>query len=221
MSVQLNEVVTNSARMIRVRREVDQRTQAIASAAEELVASTQEIAGILAQQTQASNEVAGGIVSIAEMTGRSVKQIESIVDFLAEVDRELVRSMDEIMTMQVPDMTACRGKSDHVIWKKRLAEMIVGRVEIDPGSLADHHSCRLGKWYDALKDDAIRKHPAFRALEAPHRQVHAHGIEAARLYKRGDISGAIGEIAEVAKHSRDVLRLLDELLQAQSGRNAA
>jgi methyl-accepting chemotaxis protein len=180
----------------------------------------QEIAGILAQQTQASNEVAAGIVEISKMTGTSVRQIESVVDFLAQVDKELVQNMDEIMTMQVPDMTIHRAKSDHVIWKKRLAEMVVGRVQIDTGSLADHHSCRLGKWYDAISDESVRNHPAFRALEAPHRQVHAHGIEAARLYKKGDIAGAIAEIGEVATHSKDVLRLLDELLTAQAAKRA-
>ena len=181
----------------------------------------QEIAGILAQQTQASNEVAGGIVEIAKMTGTSVEQIESVVDFLSQADKELVKSMDDIMTMQVPDMTIHRAKSDHVIWKKRFAEMIVGRIEIEPGSLADHHSCRLGKWYDGIEDAAVRNHPAFRALEAPHREVHAHGIEAARLYKKGDITGAIEEIREVATHSKDVLRYLDELLAAQASKRAA
>lgn len=181
----------------------------------------QEIVGILAQQTQASGEVAEGITAIAQMTGQSVAQIESIVDFLARVDQELVRGMDEIMTMHIPDMTIYRAKSDHVIWKKKLAEMIVGRVRLDPDELADHHSCRLGKWYDGIADSALRDHPAFAALAAPHKAVHVHGIEAARKYKGGDISGAVAEIAEVATHSEQVLRLLDDLIASQKGNRAA
>ena len=181
----------------------------------------QEIVGILAQQTQASGEVAEGITTIAQMTGQSVAQIESIVDFLARVDQELVRGMDEIMTMHIPDMTIYRAKSDHVIWKKKLAEMIVGRVRLDPAELADHHSCRLGKWYDGIAASGLRDHPAFAALAAPHKAVHVHGIEAARKYKAGDISGAVAEIAEVATHSEQVLRLLDDLIASQKGKRAA
>ena len=44
MSVNLNEAVTRSAQMIRDTREVDNRSQTIAAAAEELVASVAEIA---------------------------------------------------------------------------------------------------------------------------------------------------------------------------------
>ncbi|MEK9672288.1 MAG: hypothetical protein VW268_07265 [Rhodospirillaceae bacterium] len=44
VSINLNEAVTKSAEMIRDTREVDSRSQAIAAAAEELVASVNEIA---------------------------------------------------------------------------------------------------------------------------------------------------------------------------------
>ena len=174
-----------------------------------------EVAGILGQQATASDEVAAGITTIAEMTSNNVSQIETIVDFLAAADEELVAVLDDLLSMQITDMTIYRAKSDHVIWKKKLAEMVVGRVRLNPDELADHHSCRLGKWYDHTKDPTIQNNPAFVAIKEPHRAVHQHGIEAARRYNNGDLDGALSEIEQVSLYSKDVLRLLDELLSSR------
>lgn len=173
----------------------------------------EEIAGILGQQTEASNEVAEGITTIAHMPAQNVAQIENIVDFLAATDEELVSSLDAMLTQQIPNMTIYRAKSDHIIWKKKLAEMIVGRARLNPDELADHHSCRLGKWYYSIEDAEIKNHRAYIEMEEPHRAVHAHGIEAAKRYQNGDLTGALSEIALVAEASKDVVRYLDELLE--------
>ncbi|MEK9672289.1 MAG: CZB domain-containing protein [Rhodospirillaceae bacterium] len=109
-------------------------------------------------------------------------------------------------------MTIYRAESDHIIWKKKLAEIMVGHARLNPIELADHHSCRLGKWYDSLKDEAIKKHPAYAATLEPHAAVHAHGIEAARLYQAGDLEDAMNEIHKVADASKDAVRHLDDLI---------
>jgi len=171
-----------------------------------------EVADILGQQTKASDEVAEGISSIAQMTSNNVHQIETIVDFLASADEEVMVVLDDLLSMQIPDMTIYRAKSDHVIWKKKLAEMIVGRTRLNPDELADHHSCRLGKWYDSTNDPSIQNSPAFAAIKEPHRAVHQHGIEAARRYNNGDLTGALSEIEHVGEYSKVVLRLLDDLI---------
>jgi methyl-accepting chemotaxis protein len=176
----------------------------------------QEISGILNQQTEASTEVTEGITAIAGMTSNNVKQIETVVDFLAETDNELVKSLDDLLDLQIPDMTIYRAISDHVIWKKKLAEMIVGRARLKADELADHHQCRLGKWYDNASDPTTIKHPAFIALEKPHKAVHDHGIAAAKLYELGDLDGAMKEINQVATYSKDVVRFLESLISDRS-----
>jgi methyl-accepting chemotaxis protein len=172
----------------------------------------EDIAHILAQQTEACDEVATGITSIAQMTSNNVAQIEAIVDYLVATDEGLVNRLDTYLGQEIPNMTIYRAKSDHIIWKKKLAEMVVGRARLNPDELADHHTCRLGKWYDNLDDPAMKNSPAFVSLASPHEQVHAHGIEAARLYQAGDIDGALREISQVADYSKEVVDKLDELL---------
>lgn len=174
-----------------------------------------EIANVLAQQTEASNEVSQGITVIAQMASKNVQSIDLVVDAMDIADKGITEDMDDVMAMQVPNATIQRAKSDHVIWKKKLAEMVIGRQALNPDELADHHNCRLGKWADAVSDPAIKDHPAMKALPGPHAKVHAHGIEAARKFQNHDLEGALAEIAQVDEPSREVLRLLDELITSK------
>jgi len=89
------------------------------------------------------------------------------------------------------------AKADHVIWKKRLADMAVGRARLNADELSDHHSCRLGKWYYGEASRPYRSHPAFAPLERPHELVHEHGKRAAKLFEKGDFAGALKEIEQV------------------------
>ena len=195
--------------------------QEMSTGVDDIAGMLDDIAETLADQSRASDEVGSGIEAIAGMTSDSVTQIEAIVSSLSQADETLSAGMDQDMNLDIPHKTVLRAKSDHVIWRKKLADMLAGRTRLAPQELADHHSCRLGRWYDSVEDPALRTHPAFAALEEPHRAVHAHGIEAARRHSAGDIDGALAEVEEVARHSHEVLRLLDSLLEDSQLREAA
>jgi len=170
-----------------------------------------EIAGILNQQTDASREIAQGISSIAAMTKQSVEQVVTISDQLDIVHALVGDELQNVSNFSFKNKVPRLAKADHVIWKKRLADMAVGRVKLKANELADHHSCRLGKWYygDASLD--CRSHDAFALLEKPHALVHQHGKQAAKLFEAGDLPGALKEIQNVEAASKDVLELLDRL----------
>jgi methyl-accepting chemotaxis protein len=170
-----------------------------------------EIASILNQQTDASREIAQGISSIATMTEQSVEQVVAISNQLDVVHALVGEELQNISNFSFENKVPRLAKADHVIWKKRLADMAVGRVKLKADELADHHSCRLGKWYygDASRD--CRSHSAFALLEKPHALVHQHGKQAAKLFEAGDLPGALKEIKHVEAASKDVLELLDKL----------
>ncbi|OEJ66856.1 methyl-accepting chemotaxis protein [Magnetovibrio blakemorei] len=171
-----------------------------------------EIANVLVRQTDASQQVSKGITEISDMAEKNVASIDKVVDAMENADKHITADMDDLMAMQVPNGTIMRAKSDHVIWKKKLAGMMKGRCTLNPDELADHHTCRLGKWYDAVTDPTLKNHPAMKALSTPHALVHKHGIEAARKFQNEDLDGAIAEIYLVQEPSAEVLRLLDELI---------
>ncbi|MBW7849634.1 MAG: CZB domain-containing protein [Rhodospirillales bacterium] len=177
---------------------------------EGVTAKMQEIATILSQQAEASTEVSQGITVIADMASHNAASISSVIETMDRSDTAITTLVADFVSQEIEDVTIHVAKSDHAIWRKRLAQMLVGRARLDPSELADHHQCRLGRWYDAVSDD-LRLHPAFAALAEPHRAVHAHGIEAARLFKQGDVDGALNEIKLVAASSQDVFSNLEKL----------
>ncbi|WP_296516560.1 methyl-accepting chemotaxis protein [Rhodopseudomonas sp.] len=170
-----------------------------------------EIASILNQQTEASREIAGGILSIATMTKRSVEQVNEISNQLDVAHALVDEELQELSHSSFANKITRLAKADHVIWKKRLCDMAVGRTKLNADELTDHHSCRLGKWYYGDASLESRNHRAFQALEKPHALVHQHGKQAAKMFQAGDLQGAIAEIQHVDVASKEVLRLLDDL----------
>jgi methyl-accepting chemotaxis protein len=170
-----------------------------------------EIAAILNQQSEASREIANGISAIAAMTEKSVGQVSDISNQLDAVHRIVGEELVDISHFEFPNKIARLAKADHVIWKKQLCDMAVGRAKLRADELSDHHSCRLGKWYYSDASQGSRGNAAFTRLEKPHALVHEHGKQAARLMQSGDLNAALKEIQCVDAASKDVLRLLDDL----------
>ncbi|WP_431306276.1 CZB domain-containing protein [Sulfuricystis multivorans] len=83
----------------------------------------------------------------------------------------------------------------------------------------DHHNCRLGKWYEeGHGKQAFAQLPAYAALEAPHRQVHA-GVQGAVAAARQDwmhdpavLAGIVERMREAEAGSREVIRLIGEMI---------
>ncbi len=178
---------------------------------DEVSQNTSQIANTLTEQKQASREVAEGIGQIAGSSTQSVQGIESIVDAMDAVDKLISAQIAKMAELEVPDKVIKLAQSDHVLWKKRLANMIIGREGLTPDELADHHTCRLGKWYDSVTEAKYKDNPVFRQLVAPHKMVHDHGIQAVKYFNEGNTEAALGQIEQVEAASKDVLRLLGEL----------
>ena len=169
-----------------------------------------EIANILNQQTEASREIAEGLSEIANETKIGVDQIKGISSQLDHAQGIAGQQLQSLSILSFGNKIPRLAKADHVMWKKRLADMAVGRISLKADELSDHHSCRLGKWYYGDASRQMRSHPAFAALETPHTEVHEHGKRAARLFEQGDLAGALKEIAQVETASAEALRLLDD-----------
>lgn len=170
-----------------------------------------EISDILQEQSQASREMAVGVSTITETSSANVAQIRETAAMMKTVDKLIGKQLELILEHEVPHKIVKIAKSDHVIWKKRLADMLIGLESLSPDELADHTSCRLGKWYYGPDAEGYRSHPAFARLEGPHQLVHKHGIESTRLFNQGDPESARKEIALVGEAPNDVLSCLDEL----------
>jgi methyl-accepting chemotaxis protein len=179
----------------------------------DVTALMQDIANHLVQQRSAAGEIAHSLEAIAQTSSKDSEAISALLDVSEKGGVQLTEMLNDLAALEIRNKVAHLAKSDHMVWRRRLAEMLVGRAKLNPNELADHHSCRLGKWYDAVTDDRFKNHPAFKAIVAPHAEVHKHGIEAARLFNAGDFERAVDTIEMIEKPSLEVQRLLDELTQ--------
>ena len=53
--------------------------------------------------------------------------------------------------------------------------------------------------------------PAFKALDRPHKEVHARGKSALQALNAGNIDTALAEVAKSGEASKEVLRLLEDV----------
>ncbi|CCQ73182.1 methyl-accepting chemotaxis protein [Magnetospira sp. QH-2] len=165
----------------------------------------------LNEQSEAMTEISGGVNQVARMANDNTAHVGTVVESVSGSEAVIADQFKALEGLEIPRYVLYRAKSDHFLWKKHLSEMMVGISRLTEAELSDHHSCRLGRWYDAV-EGLTRSDPDFIAIDRPHQQVHAKGREAARLYAEGDIDGAHTAFAEMDQASEDVVRLIDRLI---------
>ena len=167
-------------------------------------------AAAVTEQTAATEEVARSIAVILDKAKAGSDNARIAVEAVGRSEVILNQQADTLLSQDIPGGILEIAKWDHIRWKERLARMLAGEEALTEKELADHHHCRLGRWYDGA-DATMRAHPAFTALEEPHRQVHVHGKEVARLFHAGDRQGAVAAYRLMADQSRRVVELLEAL----------
>lgn len=104
-----------------------------------------------------------------------------------------------------------KAKSDHEAFVAGVLKVLDGSSDTKASDLANHHTCRLGKWYDSVSDERIRSCKAFVAIVEPHKRVHAAGRSALENYWANDELEARREAEKLKQASRDVISLLSAL----------
>ena len=171
------------------------------------------ISSILGQQKDASTEIAQSVMKVADIAETNEGVLLSMSEKLQHNnDRfsELAKSWFKADS----DRSLCEmAKIDHIFFKKRVVDAVIGRGQWRVDEVPDHHGCRLGKWYDGLTKAEYRALPAYGRLVEPHQRVHAHGRAALAAQAAGRTDVAFAEMDLLNEASLEVLDLLDELGQ--------
>jgi methyl-accepting chemotaxis protein len=171
-----------------------------------------EVASLLQQQSDAVEEISASVQANAESAHKASQHADETIAAVGQSEALINDQFAALEGRNVNNYVLHRAKSDHCLWKKRLAEMAVGLKTLTASELTDHTQCRLGKWYREVASSELARHPAYARLPAPHEAVHRNGKKAAELYANGDRAGADAAIAEMEKASLEVMKLLDELI---------
>jgi methyl-accepting chemotaxis protein len=190
---------------------VNQSIHSVGERVDSVASRMVDVSSTVSEQAQVTTEVTSNITAIVHETEKLVTNVD-LLSVAIEKSSAIVQSgLAELVQNPNAAMIVQVTKADHASFKKRVIDTVIGRGRTRGNELPDHHGCRLGKWYDAITDQQIRALPAFKALEDPHKRVHAHGIKALNLMEQGAFPDALLEAEGMNEASKDVIRLLDDL----------
>ncbi|MCK9474056.1 CZB domain-containing protein [Sulfurimonas sp.] len=106
------------------------------------------------------------------------------------------------------------AKLDHVLFKVNAYDAVFNAKDVE---LANHRSCRFGKWKNEQGRALFGATKAYGMIDAPHAKVHDNANAAIECVKSGnclaDISKVINHFKEAESASSELFKLLDEMLK--------
>ncbi|MGE5678617.1 MAG: methyl-accepting chemotaxis protein [Pseudomonadota bacterium] len=193
-------VITYNNRIFESVQKVNEEIIQIAANSEEQTAVTAE----LAQRVGESSQCAENVLTECDKTGKGIFR-------LSQLSNELRLSMlNSGNTLSQHEMLEIY-KIDHMLWKWRVYNMLLGYEKIDTSSIGSHLDCRLGKWYYGAAKEQFGGDNTFRSMENPHVELHKMAHEAAEAYARRDINAAEKALSSMNEYSAMVVKALDKL----------
>ncbi|GIN70573.1 hypothetical protein J14TS2_10480 [Bacillus sp. J14TS2] len=176
--------------------------------------ATSQIAAMSEEQTSAVDEIAQRNSIIFDLS----KSSQAIANQTAKVIFDLSRQMEEYrntffstnIRLNSKDVIKV-AKTDHLLWKWKIYNMLLGLETLNSQQVTSHETCRLGQWYYGDLSSKVKDMPAFKQLEKPHKAVHYYAKQAVSLYEQGDLSASQKAFEQVLNYSELVLTLLTQL----------
>ncbi len=179
---------------------VEGRFQAIGSNIEEQSAATQEISSNI----QAIHEKAIHLREEADHTGKAFFDISQKLD---EIRLRTLKCAENTDNETMIELTV----TDHLMWKWRVYNMILGNIRLEVSAVGDHNGCRLGKWIATLDKGNPRITSILSRVYQPHANVHEIAKKSIVEYQKGNTKTAEHMLTQIEQNSAEVVGVLREL----------
>ena len=186
-----------------------------------ITSQVNELANIIAQQKTAVELMAENMSIVVDKGNNNMESVSTLADQSDQSVKIIEDWRAKLAEEDIDDKVVYLAQADHLIWKKRLLDMAVGRSNLKSSELTDHTVCRLGKWYLQAQQGPIRAHPAFASIEEPHKSVHHHGIEAAKCFETDQIDEGMSHYDKLELASVEVIAALKKLVGADKQQDIA
>lgn len=173
-----------------------------------------QVASNTEEQTAVTQTVTAGIIEISsqsdylddtcQITGKAIYNLSK------EIDSIRMKMVKDRFCMTDADMVDIY-KTDHLLWRWRVYNMLLGHEKVDINVVGDYKACRLGKWYYGISCDNYRKEKVFAELEKPHIELHEIAKGAVIAYERNDIKSAELALEKMDLCSQKVFGILDKI----------
>lgn len=138
--------------------------------AERTQKATGEIAIAVQTLQQETTEIHSNSESMSEIANESSDAIESFRQTLHTFNKDAQSTAIQATAIENTTFITL-AKIDHIMFKSNAYKAIVnGHID---APFADHHSCRLGKWYDGgIGHERFSHLSSFKQMANPHETVH-------------------------------------------------
>lgn len=183
----------------------------------QILHSMEEVSQQIEQQTAATQEVAANVADINEHTRRlhaTTNQTgKAFSDIAAEVNHirtDLITHDTLISDTDIIDIAI----TDHLNWRWKIYNMVLGYEELEAENVGNHHQCRLGKWMhgDASSDAKYSKQ--IHKIHEPHERLHKNAKAAVVAHNSGDDDLAQQHLDEIDKDSEVIIAELSNMMAA-------
>lgn len=173
----------------------------------QIATNVEEQSAVTANISKEINNLTGVTSELLEQcndTGKAIFETSNIVN---ELRLDMVNKNIGINDEQLIDICI----TDHLIWKWRVYNMLLGYETIDIDKIGTHKDCRLGKWYYSDSSSKYKNDNAFVELENDHICLHELAKEATIAYNNREISQAAMLLEKMKASSKNVINLLSRL----------
>jgi len=188
----------------------------IAETVGEVFSRLDSIAAVLTQQTAASSEIAQNVAAGAELAHGNEKLLRTMTDKLQASNDRTSANAQKLYGKSGEQALLEMTKIDHVLFKKRVVDSLLGYHQWAACDVPDHRHCRLGLWYEGVKDPAILADPLFRAVLAPHQKVHETARAALAAHEAGEAKSTCDNLHAMNEAGHEVYKVLGQLSEKLS-----
>ena len=167
-----------------------------------------DISGVLQHQQTATSHIGSSIGQIADSAVGGNQELIAIGKRLHDCYQGFQENARKHFH---PDSARSRlemAKIDHIIFLRRIVDVLTGQDTWASCDVPDHHRCRFGEWWDQLKETRIQSLPAAAQLEAAHERVHSIAKRALEAYEAKDMGRAFKTLQELSAASSEVFDAL-------------
>lgn len=209
----VQSVITKTEKVSHDFEQINQNSSSISS-------QVTELASIISQQKMAVQLLAENMAVVKDKGDINLHAVDVLADQTDKSVKLIEDWRTKLANEDIEDKVIYLAQADHLLWKKRLLDMAVGKSQLKSSDLTDHTLCRLGKWYYSDAASQIKNLPDFVSIEAPHKKVHHHGIEAAKCFETGRIDEGMQHYTLLEEASAGVINGLQALLNIKTESNA-
>ncbi|WP_237153144.1 methyl-accepting chemotaxis protein [Oryzibacter oryziterrae] len=158
---------------------------------------------MLSDQHSASESIAKSLNEIARLAAQNEADSKTTGEMIRKADTAISHLVDDFSHANVRHADVRRFRAEHMIWKRSLAECLVGLRKADPEGFAkENHP--LGKAFRTVSRDDLRSAP-WGSLEADAGALAADAIKLVQASAKGDIGKAIEFYMTIDKLSGDLM----------------